>query len=128
MAGAESRLAAPITVTVSCRTSRNSAKGSKRHPVTLHPDGTIETPHDLEQERILAALGGYLSCLELVDVATPVFLEWYALEQRLAPRPIRATRSAGPWRTARTAQCCPRRGFSTPQEAAAHARDCWLMD
>lgn len=122
MVGAEPRLAAPITVTVSCRTSRDSAKGSKRHPITLYPDGTIDTGHDLEQERILAALGGYLSCLELVDVASVAFLRWYAAEQRMAPRPIRAKQLKGPWRTAGKAQCCPRRGFKTPQEAADHAR------
>ena len=119
---AEIRLSGPITVTVLCRTSRTSTKGSKRHPVTLHPDGTIETPHDLEQERILAALGGYLSCLELADVATPAFLHWYALQQRLVPRPIRATSPRGPWHADNRADCCPRGGFKTPQEAAEHAR------
>lgn len=123
MAGADVLLPGPVTVTVSCRTARNTTKGSKRHPVTLHPDGTVETPHDLEQERILAALGGYLSCLELVDVASPAFLEWYTFEQRIAPRPIRARQAQGPWHAAKKARCCPRRGFVTPQEAGAHARD-----
>jgi len=116
-------LPGPVTVTVTCRTSRNSTKGSKRHPVTLYPDGTVDTGHDLEQERILAALGGYLSCLELADVASPAVLEWFTLEQRLAARPIHATQSRGPWHPAKKAQCCARRGYKTPQEAAAHARD-----
>lgn len=116
-------LPGPVTVTVTCRTSRTSAKGSKRHPVTLYPDGTIDTGHDLEQERILAALGGYLSCLELVDTAAPAVLAWFTLQQRLAPRPIRANRSSGPWHPAAKAQCCLRRGYKTPQEAAAHVRD-----
>lgn len=116
-------LPGPITVSVTCRTSRNSTKGSKRHPVTLYPDGTVDTGHDLEQERILAALGGYLSCLELADVASPAVLEWYTLQQRLADRPIRAAHSRAPWHPAKRAECCARRGYKTPQEAAAHARD-----
>ena len=118
-----SELPGPITVTVTCRTSRNSAKGSKRHPVTLYPDGTVDTGHDLEQERILAALGGYLSCLELADSASPAVLEWFVLQQRLAPRPIRARQARGPWHAAKKARCCARRGHKTPQDAAAHARD-----
>lgn len=113
----------PVTVTVTCRTSRDSAKGSKRHPVTLYPDGTVDTGHDLEQERILAALGGYLSCLELADSASPAVLAWFALEQRLASRPIRATRASGPWHAAKRAHCCAKRGYGSPVEAAAHARD-----
>jgi len=111
-----------VTVNVACRTSRNSTKGSKRHPVTLYPDGRIDTGHDLEQERILAALGGYLSCLELADAA-PAVLEWYTLEQRLAGRPIRANHSRASWHAVKKAKCCPRRGYQTPQDAAAHARD-----
>lgn len=116
-------LPGPVTVNVMCRTSRNSTKGSKRHPVTLYPDGSLDTGHDLEQERILTALGGYLSCLELADVASPAVLEWYTLEQRMVGRPIRANHSRAPWHAAKKAQCCPRRGYKTPQEAAAHARD-----
>ena len=116
-------LPGPITVTVTCRTTRDSAKGSKRHPVTLYPDGTVDTGHDLEQERILAALGGYLSCLELADSASPAVLEWFVLEQRHASRPIRAKQARGPWHAARKSRCCAKRGYKTPQEAAAHARD-----
>ena len=118
-----SDLPGPITVTVTCRTSRDSAKGSKRHPVTLYPDGTVDAGHDLEQERILAALGGYLSCLELADSASPAVLEWFVLEQRLASRPIRAKQARGPWHAAKRAHCCAKRGYKTPQDAAAHARD-----
>ncbi len=120
---AEVRLPKSITVSVRCRTARNSAKGSRRHPVTLHPDGTIETGHDLEQERILAALGGYLSCLEMVDTAAPAFLTWFAHQQRLVPRPIRAAHQGAPWHAVERASCCPRKGFRTPQEAAAHVRE-----
>ncbi|MBK6764188.1 MAG: hypothetical protein IPG68_13325 [Micrococcales bacterium] len=83
----------------------------------------MDTGHDLEQERIPAALGGYLSCLELADVASPAVLEWFTLEQRLVARPIRATQSRGPWHPAKKAQCCARRGYKTAQDAAAHARD-----
>lgn len=123
MAGVDVRLPASVTVTVSCRTARNSTKGSRRHPVTIHPDGTIDTGHDLEQERILAALGGYLSCLELVETAAPAFLTWFAFQQRLIPRPIQAPHERGRWRAVETAGCCPRRGFDTALDAASHVRD-----
>lgn len=116
-------LPGPITVTVTCRTHPDSTKGSTRHPVTLHPDGTIDTGHDLEQERILAALGGYLSCIQLADVASPAVTEWYALERRLVRRPIRAKQARGPWHAAKKSHCCAKRGYKTPQDAAAHARD-----
>ena len=79
-------------------------------------------PHDLDQERILAALGGYLSCLELVDTVAPAFFDWYRAQVREVPRPIRAKQPAGPWRAAKRAACCPARGFDEPQEAAEHAR------
>lgn len=123
MVGVEVQLQSPVTVSVSCRTARNSTKGSRRHPVTIHPDGTIETGHDLEQERILAALGGYLSCLELVETAAPAFFTWFAFQQRLVPRPIQAPHERGRWRAVETAGCCPRRGFETALEAAEHVRD-----
>lgn len=111
-----------VTLTVSCRTSRELGAPARRHPVTLNPDGTVETPHDLDQERILAALGGYLSCLELVDTVAPAFFDWYRAQVREVPRPIRAKQPAGPWRAAKRAACCPARGFDEPQEAAEHAR------
>ena len=114
-----SDLPGPITVTVTCRTSRDSAKGSKRHPVTLYPDGTVDTGHDLEQERILVALGGYMSCLELADSASPAVLEWFVLEQRLAPSPIRANQARGPWHAAKKARCCARRFLAGGDAASA---------
>lgn len=115
-------LPGPVTVTVACRTSRESGAPARRHPITLQPDGSVDTPHDLEQERIMAALGGYLSCLELVDVVAPAFFAWYRAGQRLTPRLIRAKEPRGPWRAAKRASCCPARGYLHPQQAADHAR------
>jgi hypothetical protein len=55
----------PLTLKVRCWTSRSSKAPVTRHPVTIHPDWSVTTPHDLESERVAAAFGGYLSCLDL---------------------------------------------------------------
>ena len=58
---------APLEVVVRCRTSP-TAEDARTHPVTIHPDWSVTTPHDLDAERVGMALGGYCSCVELVDV------------------------------------------------------------
>jgi hypothetical protein len=116
-------LAESVTVTVTCRTSQGPGGGSRRrHTVTVHPDGTVDTGHDLDSERILAAMGGYLSCLGLVDLAVPAFRRWLLLQHRRVERPVVATGERGPWRCVEVGPCC-RRGFPTAREAAEHGRD-----
>jgi hypothetical protein len=113
----------PVTITVTCRTSRSAGKGStRRHPVTVRPDGTVDTGHDVDSERILAAMGGYLSCLDFVDRVVPAFRELLQLRHRRAPFPITADRAGGPWNCVDAGTCC-RRGFRDAREAAEHARD-----
>jgi hypothetical protein len=55
----------PLTLKVRCWTSRSSKAPVSRHPITLDPDWSVTTPHDLESERIASAFGGYLSCADL---------------------------------------------------------------
>lgn len=62
----------PLTLMLECRLSPTAVTG-ERHPVTIHADWRVETPHDLEAERVAAAFGGYTSCLELVDRTLPAF-------------------------------------------------------
>ena len=58
----------PLSVEVDCSTG---TRVTGRHAVRLAADWTLTTPHDLDAERVLAALGGSLSCLQLHDVVVP---------------------------------------------------------
>jgi hypothetical protein len=93
-----------LTFDVECRTSRRGARG-RRHPVTIHADWTVTTPHDLDAERVAAAFGGYSSCLELVDAGVPALREVVALGSRRARPELVWDRA---WRLPRLEVCgCP---------------------
>lgn len=112
----------PVRLDVSCRTSRNGGPRT-RHPITLDPDWGVETPHDLGLERVAAAMGGYLSCLGLVDRGLPAVRE---LVQRLGRRVVpRISRDVGGrWTPAvlPTGCTCDSFGFASASEAATHVR------
>lgn len=114
---------APLEITVECRLSRDSIRG-ERHAVTIHPDWSVSVPHDLEAERIAVALGGYTSCLTLVDYSVPAFRAAVPLLKRITRIPLKRTRK-GLWRVASvadTAGCCARKEFRTIEAAARHTR------
>ena len=90
------------------------------HDVVLHEDGHLETPHDLEAERIGAAFGGYLSCLEVVDRVLPALFEWLALQRR-DELPLLRRDKQRDWHLHRRLDCCGR-GWRRAAEAAEHAR------
>ena len=81
----------PLTISIRCSTVRANGPG-KRHDITINPDWTITTPHDLDLERIATAMGGYLSCLEFGDHTLPAL---YELVQLHAP-PLIARGRVGP--------------------------------
>lgn len=111
---------ATLTLPVLCATSSDMS-GAVRHPVQIHPDWSVSTPHDLEAERVAAAFGGYLSCLHLVDAVLPVVR--HTLQQHARRSPPRLRRGArGTWRgrPSVTAGCC--RPLGTAAAAAAHLR------
>ena len=111
-----------VQVTVACRTSRTGGSG-RRHPVEIASDWTVTTPHDLGLERVAAAMGGYLSCLDLVDRGIPALRE---LTQRLARRsvPLIHRDDGGRWIPAElpTGCTCSSFGYSSAADAAAHLR------
>jgi len=110
----------PLTFEVECLTSRTARRGP-RHPVTLHPDGVLETPHDLAAERVAVALGGYCSCLELAEAAPRFLADAVGLLTRRARPPLRR-RADGRWSLRRSSECgCPV-SFRSAADAAAHAR------
>ncbi len=111
----------PVTVRVTCSTGPRS---TARHPVTLHPDWSLTTPHDLEAERILAALGGTLSCLTLADVVVPTLRDLVQLSgrHRLAGV-VRSGTKRWRWRVV-SGSCrrCKARSFATLVDAVRHER------
>jgi hypothetical protein len=115
-------LPGPVTIPIVCRTTPDRSAGGARHDVTLLPDGTVETPHDLSAERLAVALGGYLTCVELVDRTVPVFREWLELRHRIGGPPIRSRDAGRRWHAKHRAACCPRAGYDGPVAAADHAR------
>lgn len=110
-----------LVVQVECRTTRSATRG-RRHPVTIRPDWSVDTPHDLAAERVAAALGAYCSCLELVDSVVPALREG---TQLLARSAFPALVHHGPrgWGVAPVDGCpCRQRLWPGPAPAAEHAR------
>lgn len=96
----------PLTFDIQCRPSPDARRG-RRHPVTIEEDGAVTTPHDLAAERVAMALGGYCSCVVLVERTLPRL-------RPLLPRVARRERAAlrrdrsGRWRApaAELRDCC----------------------
>ncbi len=116
------RVLEPVTLTITCRTSPEPGARGRRHPITLEADGSITTPHDLDSERLAVALGGYLTCVDLVDRTAPLLREWVGLQRRDAPLPIRSPDQGRRWHALQRGSCCPGGGFTDPCAAADHAR------
>lgn len=114
-----------LDVTVRCYASRTSREYAT-HPVTVHPDGSVDTPHDLDAERIATALGAYSSCLELVNDGIPRLLSTLPLIARRARVALHRDGRAR-WRIPRDriTTCCSRAAFATPADALRHLRDPW---
>lgn len=112
---------ASLTLPVTCRTRRGA--GGRTHEVTLEPDWSVRTPHDLESERVGAALGGYLSCLDLVDHAVPALRDLLQLVGRRVLPPL-SRNHVGRWIVDQPTQgcSCQSQSFTTPYEAAEHVR------
>lgn len=113
-----------LEATVACHTSR-TAGSSREHAVTIEADWSVSTPHDIELERVAMAMGGYLSCVTLVDREVPALRELLQLRARRVVPDITRT-ATGHWRLHVLADqgCrCHQGGFGTAAEAAEHARD-----
>jgi hypothetical protein len=114
------QLDAPVTISVQCRAA-SSAPSDTRHPVTIHEDWSLTTPHDLAAERVGVALGGYSSCVVLADVTLSDLRGPYALaarERRPALRP--SDRGWSIVAPDRQKGCCPATPFPTARAAAQH--------
>lgn len=109
-----------LGVVVRCRSSPTD-EGGWTHPVTIHPDWSVTTPHDLDAERVGVALGGFCSCVTLVDVTVPALR--VVLEVLVDPVPAAVERSrAGSWAVRPAHACCRHRRFPDVVRAARHLR------
>ena len=109
-----------LTFLVECRPSRDAPSGS-RHDFTIHEDWSMTSlAHDWEAERLVVALGGYCSCLELLRTAELVRRELpLVLRER---RPHLVHDKLGHWRLgdAKVSDCCGRSGFRSIGSAVNH--------
>ena len=111
----------PLTVHVDCATG---SRTTGRHEVTLGTDWTLSTPHDLEAERILAALGGSMSCLQLHDVVVPTLRSLVQLSGRRRLAGVTRTGTKR-WRwriTSGSCRRCDARSFPALSDAVRHER------
>jgi hypothetical protein len=110
-----------LVVRVRCYVDEAHRQGTK-HGLIVHEDWTFTVPHDLESERIAAALGGYLSCIGLVDRAAPA-AETLVRRQLRADLPRIGRGAGGLWHTKELFRgCCAGVTWPTAMEAARHWR------
>jgi hypothetical protein len=110
----------PLELVVRCRTSP-TAEDALTHRVAIHPDWSVTTPHDLDAERVGMALGGYCSCVELVDVTVPALRSVIDVLTHPVTAEVEPTK-AGRWAVRRAHACCRSREFSGIVQAARHLR------
>lgn len=119
----------PVTTTVLCRTARHGAEVA--HPITVQPDFTITTGHDIDAERVGVALGGYCSCIELAERLPGVLRGIWEHRLRLAPPTIQPVRNPWDWAIGKEpgwtvvekGRCYGCRIHVTAHEAAHHLRE-----
>lgn len=113
----------PLVARVRCCTARAGGKVAS-HEVRIAADWSVSTPHNIALERVAAAMGGYLSCVDLVDAEVPALQELAQLRARRVVPPI-SRNGAGRWTLdTLAADCtCDASGFVSAAEAAEHARD-----
>lgn len=102
----------PLVIEVSCPSGVNG-----RHEVLVGEDWSVQAPHDLLAEQVLAAFGGDSPCMRLVETVKAARV-WLELELRHAiPRLNRKGEHAVP---APKGQCCA--DASPLPKAASHAQ------
>lgn len=125
----EPTMAQPITLRIPCRNGPGTDSQSA-HDVTLNPDWSVDTPHDLAAESVAVAFGGRLSCLELgpaIDAARYRL----ALDARRAWHPLRrgshGTWIAGASRTSASIVSAAAYVRSDQFVAATYGTHAWLV-
>lgn len=86
-----------LTLSVEC-TATPGARFGAVHEVRIETDWTVRTPHDIQAERIAAALGSWVSCVDLVERVIPTVrhvLEAMACGRGLEPGQLDEHTGAG---------------------------------
>ncbi|MDL9978638.1 hypothetical protein [Microbacterium candidum] len=102
-----------LTVNVECTGSPVDRFGVL-HPVTIRPDWTVHTVHDLDAERVGVLFGGWCSCLHFVERIVPAFRE--GLQLMAAPRGL--PRDGDVWDNFPSQGCPQSKHFHHDLEAA----------
>ncbi len=113
----------PLTFKVRCWASTGSSGPTTSHEITIHPDWSVSTPHDLEAELVAVAFGGYLSCLELTGSTIPAARRWLELQLRAGAASIVFGRRPPRWQVDPRQRCCAKEGYDSATSAAEHLRD-----
>ncbi len=94
----------PVTVRIACRLNRGRAK---HHTVTVHSDGRVDSPHDLDLEEIAQRLGGGPppTCLTFAREVVPIVLNELPIILR-RERPLIAISPQGKVRHLDSIGCC----------------------
>lgn len=112
---------AGLVARVACVAGSSSADIA-HHQVTIRADWSVETPHDIDSERVSVAFGGVVSCVELVDRVVPAMRDHLQLAARRAFVQLTRVR-ADRWTAGSPVDgCCTSEGFSTAPAAATHVR------
>ncbi|MEP7055527.1 MAG: hypothetical protein ABI912_09795 [Actinomycetota bacterium] len=113
---------ADLVLPIRCSTSGPLTGPFVAHELVIHADWSVGTVHDLEAERVAAAFGGYLTCLEYADRVLPAARRCVQARARRGLPAIRLE-PLGTW-TPRDhfGVCCASTFGLTRAEAAAHVR------
>lgn len=110
----------PLTLEIGCRTDPDSLNGPV-HWLTIHPDWSIEVPHDPELEGLAEALGGWSSCMTAVEPATRAVSQMIGQFLRTETPPLRRLQKTGAWFVNDDAPgCCEFTQFTDVTSAARH--------
>jgi len=85
----------PLTTWVSCRPAGAPTQDERVHKVTIHPDWSVETPHDLAAEAVASAFGGGVTCVR-IEASLAAARQGLRLAMRLEPHPM-YRRGQGDW-------------------------------
>lgn len=113
-----------LTFEVDCRVGSDASSGEP-HRIVVHGDWSIETPHDLEAERVAMAFGGYTSCVALIDQIIPTVRRFIGLVSRSERVTLRRRSGNLQWRLPPIYQvigCCANAAYREPGDAISHLR------
>jgi hypothetical protein len=107
-----------LTITVPCAVS---GRPPVDHEAMIESDWSLTTPHDLEAERVAAAFGSRVSCLDLAERVVPAVRYLVQARSGRAGFLLKRVRDRS-WRVIDHRRGCCWETFDDPAEAARHVR------